>query len=36
MGALKFFWNAPKVDTYAKYLIYMANPFNLLLWGSES
>ena len=36
MGALTFFWNAPEVDTHAKYLIYMAIPFNLLLWGSES
>ena len=36
MGALKYFWNAPKVDTHAKYLIYMAIPFNLLSWDSES
>ena len=36
MEALKFFWNTPEVDTHAKYLIYMAIPFNLLLWGSES
>ena len=36
MGALKFFWSAPEVDTHAKYLIYMAIPFNLLLWGCES
>ena len=31
MEALKFFWNTPEVDTHAKYLIYMAIPFNLLL-----
>ena len=31
MSVLKFFWNAPEVDTHAKYLIYMAIPFNLLL-----
>ena len=36
MGALKCFWSAPEVDTHAKYLIYMAIPFNLLLWGCES
>ena len=36
MGALTFFWNVPEVDIHAKYLIYMAIPFNLLLWGSES
>ena len=36
MRALKCFWNTPKVDTHAKYLIYMTILFNLLLWGSES
>ena len=36
MGSLKFFWNAPEVDTHAKYLIYMAITFNLLSWDSES
>ena len=36
MSALKLFWSAPEVDTYAKYLIYMAIPFNLLLLGCES
>ena len=35
MGALNFFWNAPEVDIHAKYRIYMAIPFNLLLWGNE-
>ena len=36
MGALKFFWNVPEVGIHATYLIYMAIPFNLLLWSSES
>ena len=36
MGALKHFWRSNKVDTHAKYLIYMAIPLNLLLWGCES
>ena len=36
MGALKHFWRSDKVDTHAKYLIYMAIPLNLLLWGCES
>ena len=36
MGALKFFWSSEKVDIHAKYLIYMAVPLNLLLWGCES
>ena len=31
MGALKFFWSSENVDIYAKYLIYMAVPLNLLL-----
>ena len=31
MGVLKFFWSALEVDTYAKYLMYMATPFNLWL-----
>ena len=33
MGALKFFWSSENVDIHAKYLIYMAVPLNLLLWG---
>ena len=36
MGALKFFWSSENVDIHAKYLIYMAVPLNLLLWGCES
>ena len=36
MGALKFFWLSEKVDILSKYLIYMAVPVNLLLWGCES
>ena len=36
MGALKFFWQAKEVDVKSKYLIYMAMPMNLLLWGCES
>ena len=36
MGALKFFWSSENVDINAKYLIYMAVPLNLLLWGCES
>ena len=35
MGALHIFWSVLEVDTHAKYLIYMAIPFNLLLWGCE-
>ena len=36
MGALNFFWQAKEVDVKSKYLIYMAMPMNLLLWGCES
>ena len=36
MGALKFFWSSENDDIHAKYLIYMAVPLNLLLWGCES
>ena len=36
MGALKFFWSSENVDIHAKYLIYIAVPLNLLLWGCES
>ena len=36
MGALKHFWRSGAVDTHAKYLIYMAIPMNLLLWGCKS
>ena len=35
MGALRKFWKIPEVDLRSKYLIYMAIPINLLLWGSE-
>ena len=34
-GALKFFWQANEVDVKSKYLIYMAIPLNLLLWGCD-
>ena len=36
MGALAHFWNDEAVDLRSKYLIFMAIPMNLLLWGSES
>ena len=36
MGALKRFWNNRHVDYYSKYLIFMAIPINLLLFGCES
>ena len=36
MEALKFFQNAQELDTHAKYLTYMAVPFNLLRCGCES
>ena len=36
MGALNFFQQANEVDVKSKYLIYMAIPLNLLLWGCKS
>ena len=36
MGALKLFFNKKEVSTYSKYLIFMAIPINLLLWGCEN
>jgi len=36
MGALKHFFNKKQVSLYSKYLIFLAIPINLLLWGCES
>jgi hypothetical protein len=36
MGALNGFFKRPQVNTYSKYLIFMAIPINLLLWSCES
>ena len=36
MGALNGFFKRPQVNTYSKYLIFMAIPINLLLWSFES
>jgi hypothetical protein len=36
MGALNSFFKRPQVNTYSKYLIFMAIPINLLLWSCES
>ena len=36
MGALAKFWTDASVDNHSKYLIFLAIPINLLLWGCES
>ena len=36
MGALHSFWRSNEVELYSKYLIFMAIPLNLVLWGCES
>ena len=36
MGALKSFFGLKQVNLYSKYLIFLAIPINLLLWGWES
>ena len=36
MGGLSSYWNDKSVDIKSKYLIFMAIPCNILLWGSES
>ena len=36
MGALKLFFHRAEVSLQAKYLVFMAIPINLLLWGCES
>ena len=36
MGALNHFFGRNEVNIYSKYLIFMAIPINLLLWGCES
>ena len=35
MGALHKFWADASVDNHSKYLIFLAIPTNLLLWGCE-
>ena len=36
MGAMSKIWDDDHVDTYSKYLLFRATPYNLLLWGCES
>ena len=36
MGAMSAFWDDNHVDVYSKYLIFLAIPCNLLLWGCGS
>ena len=36
MGAMSKIWDDDHVDIYSKYLLFMAIPCNLLLWGSKS
>ena len=36
MGALSKFWTDSSVDNHSKYLIFLAIPINLLIWGCES
>ena len=36
MGALTNFWENKSIDLHSKYLIFLAIPTNLLLWGCES
>ena len=33
MGAMSKIWDDDNVDTYSKYLLFRAIPFNLILWG---
>ena len=35
MGALSKLWTDYSVDNLSKYLIFLAVPINLLLWGCE-
>ena len=35
MGSLSSYWSDKSVDLKSKYLIFIAIPCNLLLWGSE-
>ena len=36
MGDLAKFWTDASVDNHIKYLIFLAIPINILLWGCES
>ena len=36
MGAPTKFWTDDSVDNHSKYLIFLAIPINLLLWGYEN
>ena len=35
MGAMSKIWDDDHVDTYSKFLLFRATPFNLLLWGCK-
>ena len=35
MGAMSKIWDDNHVETYSKYLMFRAIPYNLLLWGCE-
>jgi len=36
MGALHSFWKSTEVELFSKYLMFVAIPLNLVLWGCES